>query len=104
MPLPRVLLGVLVCFTIVGGLLIAQEAKQDPPPKLKGMLPPNYGKLGLSEEQKQAIFKADAEFDAKIADAEAKIKQLKNDKRQAIEKVLTAQQKEQLKKILLGEK
>jgi hypothetical protein len=55
---PRVLLAVVACAFLVGGL-IAQDVKQDPakePARIKGQLPPNYGKLGLSDEQKKNIY------------------------------------------------
>lgn len=87
----------------------AQEKKDDrkpdgPPVKLKGQLPPNFGKLGLSTEQKQKIYKAQAEFRAKRAELEKKLKQLKVEERAAYEKVLTPDQKKKLREILTGEK
>jgi hypothetical protein len=93
------LLVLLVSGFLVSGLLLAQD-----PPKLKGFLPANYGKLGLSEEQKQAIYKVQADYDAKITDLENQLKKLKADEKKAIEKVLTETQKAKLRELLLGEK
>src|SRR5262245_1940166 len=40
-----------------------EAKKEDPAPKLKGVLPPNYGKLGLSEMQVQEIYKIQNKYD-----------------------------------------
>jgi hypothetical protein len=92
---------------LLGGLLIAQGKPQipadkpgDPPPRLKGQLPPNFRKLGLSEEQVQRIYRIQADYDAKYEALEAQIKKLKIQERQDIEKVLTDAQRARLKEIL----
>ncbi len=93
-------LGLVIALATVflfGGLLIAQE-----PPKIKGTLPANYGKLGLSEEQKQKIYKLQADYDAKIADLDKQMKQLKAQEKVDLEKVLSPEQKQKLKDILSG--
>jgi hypothetical protein len=69
-------------------------------PKLRGVLPPNFRLLGLTEEQKQQIYKIQNDFNAKIAALEAQIKKLKAEERLAIEKVLTEAQRARLKEIL----
>ena len=48
-------LSVIVLVLFVGGWLVAQDA-------IKGTLPANYGKLGLSDEQKQKVYKIQAEY------------------------------------------
>src|SRR5687768_13231597 len=44
----RILVGVCVAMLLAGGWVLGQDEK-----KAKGMLPPNFAKLGLSEEQKE---------------------------------------------------
>ncbi len=69
------------------GVGVAQE-------KIKGRLPPGFAKLGLSDEQKQKIYKIQAEYEAKIEALEAQIKKLREEERAQIFGVLTPQQKE----------
>jgi len=69
------------------GVGVAQE-------KLKGRLPPGFAKLGLSDEQKQMIYKIQAEYEAKIAALEAQLKKLREEERAQLFRVLTPQQKE----------
>ena len=54
---------------------------QDTPAKIKGMLPPNWGKLGLSDEQKQKVYKVQADYGEKIAGLEKQVKDLKSQER-----------------------
>lgn len=70
--------------------------------KVKGVLPANWGKLGLTDEQKQKVYKVQAEYADKIDDLEAKIKELKGKQRTEMEKVLSDEQKKRLKEILGG--
>jgi hypothetical protein len=91
------LLAALVGVVLFGGALVAQE-------KSKGQLPANYGKLGLSDDQKAQIYKVQSEYTGKIKDLEGQLDKLKKERTQSINKVLTAKQKEQLKEIILGEK
>jgi hypothetical protein len=96
------LMGVLLLF---GGVLLAQEAKKGQEAKkaqekVSGRLPPGYGKLGLSDEQRQRIYKVQAAYDAKIEDLEEQLKRLQAEKRKAIDGVLTADQQKMLRKIL----
>ncbi|MCX7666669.1 MAG: hypothetical protein N2112_14115 [Gemmataceae bacterium] len=73
---------------------IAQDKKDKTDKKAKQpQLPPNFGKLGLSDEQKQKILKIDADYDAKIAELDAKIKELKAESKKKMYEVLTEEQK-----------
>jgi hypothetical protein len=72
---------------LVVGVGVAQE-------KVKGRLPQGFAKLGLSDEQKQKIYKIQAEYDAKVEALEAQIKKLREEERTQIFAVLTPQQKE----------
>lgn len=76
---------------------------QDSQTKVKGVLPPNWGKLGLSDEQKQKIYKAQAEYGDKITALEKQVTDLKVQQKTEMSKVLTDAQKTKLKEILLGE-
>jgi len=40
--------------------------KDDPPVKVKGFLPMNWGKIGLSDDQKQEIYKIQAKYGGEI--------------------------------------
>lgn len=106
---PRPLLALLaavaaVCLLTIGSP--AQDTKKDdkptppPAPRLKGQLPQNYRLLGLTEEQKQAVYKIQGEYDVKLAALEEQIKKLKVEERQAIDKVLTDAQRARLKEII----
>lgn len=70
----------------------------------KGTLPPNYGKLKLSDQQKQAIYKVQTEYKKKLDDLEKQKAKLVADRKADYEKVLTKEQKQKLREILTGEK
>lgn len=99
-------LFVLALFT--GGLLtgddnkvVFQDKKEDPV-KYKGILPQNWKKLGLTDEQTQKVYKVQTEYGAKIDQLEAKIKALKAEEKADMYKVLTDAQKARLKEINEG--
>jgi hypothetical protein len=106
----RIWAGVAVLSVALLGSAYAQEKDkdkkktEDPPAKLKGMLPPNFGKLRLSEEQKQKVYKIRADYKAKIDDLNKRIARLKDDEKEAMDKVLTDQQRKELRKLRTGEK
>ncbi len=77
-------------------------AKEEPPLKYKGVLPPNWGKLGLTEAQRQEIYKIQAKYNKEIDALEAKIKELKAARAKEERAVLTPEQKKRLEEILLG--
>jgi hypothetical protein len=94
-PLLAPLIGTLVLF---GGMLVAQEKKD--PPKIRGQLPRGYGKLGLSDEQRQKIYKIQADYDDKIDALEIQLQTLKAQRQKAIDTVLTAEQRKTLRKMI----
>lgn len=100
----RFLVVLSVCVMLLcGGYLAAQDKKEPAdPPKPKGMLPPNWGKLGLSETQKEQIYKIQADYKAKIADLEKQIADLKSKERAEMVKVLTPEQKKKLEELTTG--
>ena len=94
--LVRLVLVVAACILFSLGELSGQDTK------LKGTLPANWGKLGLSDEQKQKVYKVQADFGDQIAKLEAQVKDLKAKEKTEMEKVLTDAQKARLKELLLG--
>lgn len=97
----------------LGGLLIlaggsfGQEPKKDakkddPPPRLKGFLPANWGKIGLSDNQKQDIYRIQAKYNGEIDKLEAKIQSLKASRDKEMKEKLSAEQKKRLEDILTG--
>lgn len=94
-------------FVLSGGL-VGQDKKDDPkkddPPatKAKGMLPANWKKIGLSDEQVQKIYKVQGKYNEEIDKLEAKIKELKASRDKEMKAVLTDDQKKKLDDILTG--
>jgi Spy/CpxP family protein refolding chaperone len=102
--LPAVLAGLLV---LSGGATTAQDAKKevkkdDPAPKAKGFLPMNWGKLGLTDAQKQDVYTVQGKYNAEIDKLDAKIRELKAARDKEMKAVLTPDQKKRLEEILLG--
>jgi len=104
---PRVMLAVVVaCLVALAGWVAAQDTKKDDPGKdsaggrVRGQLPQNYRQLGLSDDQKKMIYKIQGDYSSKIDELEAQVKKLRQEERQAMEKVLTDDQKQRLLKIL----
>ncbi|MCI0703832.1 MAG: hypothetical protein L0241_22460 [Planctomycetia bacterium] len=100
-------LALFAAMLMLSGGLVGQDKKEepkkdDPPMKLKGRLPPNWTKLGLTDKQVQDIYKIQNKYDAEIDKLEAKIKELKSAKTKESVEVLTPNQKKRLEEILLG--
>ncbi|MBY0513347.1 MAG: hypothetical protein K2P78_05490 [Gemmataceae bacterium] len=101
------LVGLLV---VSAGHLTGQDPKKDDPkttekkddPKAKGFLPQNWGKLGLTDAQKQDVYKIQNKYNADIDKLEAQIKDLKAVRDKEMKAVLTPEQKKRLDDILLG--
>jgi hypothetical protein len=94
---------------LIGGLE-GQEPKKDDPKKddtttkIKGKLPSHWGKIGLTDAQKQTIYGIQAKYDPEIEKLEAKITELKGTKDKEMKAVLNADQKKALEAALLGSK
>jgi Spy/CpxP family protein refolding chaperone len=77
-------------------MLVGAGVAQEKP---TGRLPPGFAKLGLSDEQKQKIYKIQAEYQSKIQALRAQIKKLEEEERTQIFSVLTPGQKELYRKL-----
>lgn len=94
----RLLLCVVLCALLGGGWLAGQEEKG----KVRGTLPANWRKLGLSSDQVQKVYTVQGEFRGKISVLQAQIDKLKAQEKTELAKVLTPAQKERLQEILTG--
>jgi hypothetical protein len=82
------------------GTSVSQDAKKDPP-KTKGYLPPGWKALGLSKDQSSEISKIHGTYKSKIAALQEQIDGLKIQERQEMVKLLTDEQKDKLRKLIL---
>ena len=68
--------------------------------KAAGRLPAQYGKLGLSDAQRQKIYGLQADYGKQIDELEKQINSLKQKENSEIEAVLTPDQKSKLDELL----
>ena len=86
-----------------GGILAWPAVSQETPAKSvvekqsRGRLPAQYGKLGLADETKDDLYKIDEEYDAKIGELTAQIKELQAERESKMQEKLTEAQRTQLK-------
>ena len=59
-------------------------------------VPQGYSKLGLTDQQREKIYKIQADYYPKIQDLEKKVQDLRDRREKAFEAVLTAPQKRML--------
>jgi hypothetical protein len=78
------------------------KKKDEPVGKLKGVLPPNWKKLGLTDSQVQDIYKVQNKYNDEISKLESQIKELKAKREKEEKAVLTPEQKKRLDEILTG--
>jgi uncharacterized protein HemX len=97
------LVSVVALGLVLGSVSFGQDKKdgQDTPGKAR-QLPANWSKLGLSEKQKQQAHKIRAEYGHKIEVLRKQIRQLEEEERGELSRVLTDEQKNHLKEILAG--
>ncbi len=102
------MLAVAVALLVAGSpWVVGQDAprskdSKEPTPKMRGQLPQNWGKLGLSDEQKQKIYAAQSKYRAKIDDLKKQIAELQDQEKKDMEAVLTDAQKTRLREIVSG--
>jgi Spy/CpxP family protein refolding chaperone len=75
--------------------------KDEPAGKVKGQLPPNWKKIGLTDTQVQDIYKVQAKYRDEIAKLRAKIAELEATRDKEEKAILTPDQKKRLEEILL---
>jgi hypothetical protein len=97
----RAVVTVLAVALLVTGWSLGDDPKDPPPPR--GTLPANFKKLGLTDEQREAILKVRGTYAAKVAALRRQITQLQKEEREELEKLLTDAQKARLKEIRVGE-
>jgi Spy/CpxP family protein refolding chaperone len=99
----RLLVGMVMLAGLVTPIVVAQDKGKDTPSgKVRGTLPQNWGKLGLTDEQKQKVYEIQSKVRAKVDDLKAKIKDLQDQERKDMEGVLTPAQKARLREIIAG--
>ena len=99
----------LVALLLLAGIVLAtnsglQSQDKKDPPKVKGMLPTNWGKLDLSADQKSAIYKIQAKYKEDIAKMKAAIEEKEAEQLREMVKVLTDDQKKKLQALATGGK
>lgn len=87
-------------FAVAGSSLLLAQGEAKPKKDPRGPLPVNFGKLGLSEDQKTQMYPVCEEFDAKIDELAAQIKKLQGEKAAKLREFLTPAQKERLKELV----
>lgn len=70
--------------------------------KARGVLPQHYRQLGLSDEQRQTIYKIQNEYSDKIDDLQKKIDDMKAERNAKYLKALTKAQRDRLEEIKKG--
>lgn len=96
----RAVIAVLAVALLLGGWLHGDD--KDSKAKVKGQLPQNWSKLGLTDKQKDAVYRTQADYREKIDSLDQQLKKLKDEERAELLKVLTTEQKDRLREILTG--
>lgn len=97
--------GVVLCSLIVGGLL-AQDAANSAGVGAKakqaaaGRLPNYYGRLYLSDQQREQVYAIQNRYKAAIEDLESQLEQQKGKRDAEIEGILTPDQRKKLKSLV----
>jgi hypothetical protein len=91
-------------FVLAGGISGQDPKKDDPPAKIKGKLPAYWGKIGLTDSQKQDVYKIQAKYGTEIDKSKAKILELETTRDKEMKAVLTDDQKKALEAAVLKEK
>ena len=93
--------GLVAAILLVPALIVLAQDKKDPPPKGGRQLPANWGKLGLSDKQKNDIYSVQSEYKTKIDELQKQINELRKKEKDEMSAVLTDAQKARLKEIVL---
>jgi hypothetical protein len=99
----RVGLPVVAALLLACGWLSGQDAKTKEDVKepivIKGNLPKNWRKLGLSDDQTKKAIRIRAKYAAQLQDLQKQIDELRRQERGELEKVLTEGQRARLKEL-----
>ena len=100
----RFAIPMLVAGLLTSGFLLGQDKKTDTkePVIISKTLPRYYRQLGLSDKQKDNIYKVRASYAVKIKELQNQINELKGKEKGDLEKILTAAQKARLRELLTG--
>lgn len=93
------LLTVATVVMVAGGSLLAQDRRESAS-RGRGMLPRDWSRLGLTDEQKDKIYGVRGSYRGKLDDLERQIKELRKQERAELESVLTDAQKARLREIV----
>lgn len=101
------LFALMAALAVIASDGIGQDKKDDKKPaepvgKVKGVLPPNWKKIGLTDTQVQNVYKIQNKYNDQIDELTAKIAELKATRDKEMKAVLTAEQKKRLEDILTG--
>jgi Spy/CpxP family protein refolding chaperone len=88
---------------ILGLALLVGSGASQGTKKSTASLPSGWGKLGLSKEQKTKIYAIRGEYKVKIADLEQQLTELRSEETRKMVAVLSADQKDKLRKLAVGE-
>jgi hypothetical protein len=96
-----------IALFLLAGIVLAtnsglQSQDKKDPPKVKGTLPDNWGKLDLSADQKASIYKIQAKYKEDIAKMQAAIKEKQAEQLREMVKILTDDQKKKLQDLATG--
>src|SRR5207249_5166517 len=94
------IVGTLVVVLAAGGTLLLGQDTKDAPGKVRGQLPPSWGKLGLTDKQKQTVYRIQSDYRKKIEPLDKKIQDLRKQERAELLKVLNDEQRTRLKEII----
>jgi hypothetical protein len=89
---------VIALFLVLGGLLVAQDVKKEG--RLRGQLPQNWSKLGLSDKQKQDTYAIQNKYDKEVDALMAQVRDLRAKEKIELDAILTADQKKRLREII----
>ena len=93
-----------VVVMLLGGLVVAEDKTPDTKAPAashgRGSLPQHWGKLGLSDDQKQKVRAIRDQYRGQLNDLEQQIKELRKKERAEMEAVLTDAQKQRLREIM----
>jgi Spy/CpxP family protein refolding chaperone len=89
---------------LLGGLVVADDKTPDTKAPAashgRGSLPQHWGRLGLSDDQKQKVRTIREGYRGKIDELEQQMKELRKKERAEMEAVLTDAQKQRLREIM----